>query len=367
MKKIVKNRSTSIKPGHLALMSTAERILEDIRPLIEEARRRAVIATNMVLVMRNWQIGRRIRVDILNFERAGYGKKIVATLSQQLTLEFGRGFTRDALFRMIQFAEYFQNPKIVAALSRQLGWSHFVEISGIKDQLKREFYSEMCRLERWSIRTLRSKIHGMLYERTAISKKPVELAKKELKALREEDRLTPDMVFRDPYLLDFLGLEDIYSEKDLESAILRELERFLIELGTDFAFLARQKRIVVDNEDYYLDLLFFHRRLRCLVAIDLKLGRFQAADKGQMELYLRWLEKHEKREGEASPIGLILCAEKSAEHIELMQLQKGGIRVAEYLTELPPQKVLEKKLHEAIQMAREQLAIKKGQLKREKG
>lgn len=215
----------------------------------------------------------------------------------------------------------------------------------------------MCRVERWSTRTLEKKIGGMLYERTALSKKPALLAKQELKALREEDRMTPDLVFRDPYILDFLGLKNAYSEKDLEAAILRELEQFLIELGTDFTFVARQKRLTVDRNDYYLDLLFYHRSLRCLVAIELKLDKFKPADKGQMELYLRWLEKYDLRPGENPPIGIILCAGKEQEEVELLQLGDSGIRVAEYMTELPPRHLLEKKLHEAIVLAREQLAL----------
>ncbi len=335
-----------------------DHLLGDIRSLIEGARQRVAQAVNAGLVLLHWQIGERIRKDILQEERAEYGRQIVAALSQQLTAEYGRGFTHHALLRMVQFSERFSDAKIVVTLSRQLGWSHFVELIAMEDPLQREFYAEMCRIERWSVRTLRSKVQGMLYERTGISKKPAELAKQELKKLREEDRLTPDLVFRDPYLLDFLGLKDTYSERDLESAILRELERFLVELGSDFAFLARQKRITVDQEDYYLDLLFYHRRLHRLVAIDLKLGHFQAADKGQMELYLRWLEKHEKQSGENLPLGLILCADKSIEHVELLQLEKSGIRVAQYLTELPPRKVLEHKLHEAIRIAREQLATR---------
>jgi predicted nuclease of restriction endonuclease-like (RecB) superfamily len=259
---------------------------------------------------------------------------------------------------MIRFVEVFPAQEIVYALSRQLGWTHFRTIIYLTDPLQRDFYAEMCRIERWSTRTLRAKIQGMLYERTAISRKPDELARQELAALRDEDRLTPDLVFRDPYLLDFLDLTDTYSERDLEAAILRELEHFLLELGGDFAFVARQKRITIDHEDYYLDLLFYHRRLRRLVAIDLKLGRFQAADKGQMELYLRWLEKYDRPSGEESPLGLILCAEKTAEHIELLQLEQSGIRVAEYLIELPPREVLARKLHEVIRRARERLALR---------
>jgi predicted nuclease of restriction endonuclease-like (RecB) superfamily len=236
-----------------------------------------------------------------------------------------------------------------------LSWSHFVEIIPLKDDLQRNFYAEMCRIERWSVRTLRKKIDDMLYERTAISNKPEELVKKELAALREEDRLTPDLVFRDPYFLDFLGLKDTFSEKDLETAILREMEGFILELGAGFSFVARQKRITVDNEDYYLDLLFFHRKLKRLIAIELKLGKFKAAYKGQMELYLRWLEKYEKEPGEETPLGLILCAGKASEQIELLQLHNSGIKVAEYMTELPERKLLEQKLHKAVEMARKRL------------
>ena len=215
---------------------------------------------------------------MLSERRAGYGEEIVSTLSRQLCQEFGQGYSRANLFRMIRFAQVFPEQPIVATLSRQLGWSHFVEIMALKDPLQRDFYAEMCRIERWSVRTLRERIGGMLFERTAVSKKPAVLAKRELAQLRDEDRLTPDLVFRDPYFLDFLGLQGMTSEKDLEAAILRDLEQFILALGTDFAFVARQKRISVDNEDYYLDLLFYHRRLMRLVAIDLKLGRFQAAD-----------------------------------------------------------------------------------------
>jgi len=216
----------------------------------------------------------------------------------------------------------------------------------------------MCRLERWSVRILQAKIQGMLFERTALSKKPEELARKDLTALRDEDCMTPDLVFKSPYFLEFLGLSDTFSEKDLENSILRELERFILELGTDFSFVARQKRISVDSEDYYIDLLFYHRKLRRLVAIDLKLGKFKAADKGQMELYLRWLDKYDRQPGEEQPIGLILCTGSSAGHIELLELEASSIRVAEYLTELPPRKVLEQKLKAAVAIARERLAAR---------
>ena len=223
------------------------------------------------------------------------------------------------------------------------------------DPLKREFYIEICRLEKWSVRTFRERIKSMLYERTAISKKPEETIKNDLQLLRDTQQITPDVVFRDPYFLDFLGLKDSYSEKDLETAILAELQRFIIELGHDFAFLARQKRIIIDNRDYRIDLLFYHRRLKGLVAIDLKIGEFDAAYKGEMELYLSYLKKHETIEGENPPIGLILCTGKNPEHIELMHLEQSNIKVAEYLTILPPKALLIEKLRRAVEIARQRV------------
>ena len=286
-------------------------LLGDIRSLIESAREQTARAINSALVGMYWHIGKRIREEVLQNERAEYGREILSTLSKELLEEYGQGFSVPNLSRMMQFAERFPAGEIVATLSQQLSWSHFVEIIPLEDQLKRDFYAEMCRVERWSVRTLRHKIGHLLFERTAVAQKPEALIKQDIAALRDEDRLTPDMVFRDPYFLDFLGLSGHHVEKDVEDAILRELEAFILELGAGFTFVARQKRITVDNEDYYLDLLFYHRHLRSLVAVDLKLGKFQAADKGQMELYLRWLEQHDTQPGEERPLGLILCADKS--------------------------------------------------------
>lgn len=327
-------------------------LLSDVREMIVAAREQVARAVDSGLVMLYWHIGRRVHQDILKSNRAEYGEKIVATLSRQLEAEFGRGFTEKNLRRMVQFAEVFPDEQIVATLRRQLGWSHFKEIIPIGDQFKRDFYAEMCRIENWSVRTLRKKIGSMLFERTALSKKPARLIQQELKALREEDKLTPDLVFRDPYVLDFLGLKDTYSEKDIETAILREIEAFILELGAGFCFVARQKRMQIDDRDYHLDLLFFHRKLRRLVAIDLKLEEFTAADKGQMELYLNWLKKHEQAPDEESPLGIILCAGKRAEHVELLEMNRNGIHVASYVTKLIPKKRLEQKLHEAVKMAR---------------
>ena len=338
------------KEDEIAIAS--EELVGSIRPLIEQAKARVAQSVNFELVMLYWQIGKHISEDLPAENRAEYGAKVVELVCEKLTAEYGKGFRRSNVFHMIRFAEVFDDLKIVQTLSGLLSWSHFIEIIYLKDPLQRQFYAEMARVERWSVRTLRKKIQGMLYERTAISRKPEELARQELEALQEEDRMTPDLVFRDPYLLDFLGLEDTYSERDLEAAILRELERFLLELGTDFSFIARQKRMTIGDRDFYLDLLFYHRSLHRLVAIELKLGSFDPAHKGQMELYLRWLDRYEHRLGEEPPIGLILCGEKNREQIELLQLDRGEIRVAEYLVELPPRRLLEAKLHEAIRLAR---------------
>lgn len=330
-----------------------EKLIGEIRSLIEQTRTNVAQTVNSALVLMNWHIGKRINDEILRNKRAEYGKQIVATVSAQLVIEYGRGFGRRNLFNMVSFASEFSNLKIVQTLSAQLSWSHFIEIIQIKEQLKREFYAEMCRIERWSVRTLRRKIQGMLFERTAIAKKPDEIIKQELAELRDEDKLTPDLIFQNTYFLDFLGLEGNFSEKDLENAILRQLEKFLLELGIGFAFVARQKRITVDGNDFYIDLILFHRELCRLVVVELKLGKFMPADFGQVEFYLRWLDKYERKSWEEAPIGLILCSEKSSERVELLALDERGIKVSDYWTELPDKKLLERKLHEAVHLARE--------------
>lgn len=299
-----------------------------------------------------WRIGKRIREDVLGSKRAGYGEEIVATLSRQLVGRYGRGFEAKNLRRMVQFAEAFPEEPMVATLWRHLSWSHFRELLPLKHRLQREFYAEMCRIEGWNVRTLAERIDSMLYERTALSRKPEALIRAELEALRARDQMAPSLVLKDPYVLDFLGVTDRYVERDLEDAILRDLEAFLLELGAGFAFVARQKRIQIDGDDYYIDLLFYNRLLRRLVAVDLKLGRFKPGDKGQMELYLRWLERYERAEQEERPLGLILCADKKAEQVELLELRDSGIHVAEYLTALPPREQLAERLHAAVEAAR---------------
>jgi predicted nuclease of restriction endonuclease-like (RecB) superfamily len=353
--------SRSMPPGSRSL-------LRDVRELILGARSRVAQSVDASLTILYWQVGSRIRNAILGEKRATYGEKVVMAIAARLETEFGRGFGEKNLRRMIQFAETFPDEQIVAALLRQLGWTHFTLLLPIKDSLRREFYAEMCRVERWNTRTLQKKIQSMLFERTALSRRPKQLAEIEIKALRERDQLTPDLFFRDPYLLDFLGLKDTYAEKDLEMAILREMESFILELGAGFAFLERQKRMIVDGADYYLDLLFFHRDLRRLVAVELKIGEFQPGDKGQMELYLRWLDRHERKDDEAAPIGLILCAGKRQETIELLDLDSSGIKVSSYWTEVLPKAALESKLHEATRLARHRLrqnSARAGETRRE--
>jgi len=333
----------------------SEALLHDIRQLIEDSRSRLAVTVNSALTLLYWNIGRRIHTEVLKGERAEYGEQIVATLAKQLETGYGRGFSSKNLRHMLRFDEVFPSEEIVYALSRQLSWTHLRSLIYIDNSLKREFYIEMCRAERWSTRTLQGRLDSMLFERTALSRQPDEVLTAELAALRETGEIMPNLLLKDPYVLDFLGLQDRYLEKDLEDAILRELENFLLELGAGFTFVARQKRLQIDNDDFYIDLLFYNRRLKRLVAIDLKMGDFKAADKGQMELYLRWLAKHEQEPGEASPLGIILCSGKKQEQIELLELDQSGIHVAEYLTELPPKAVLQQKLHEAIANSRQRL------------
>jgi predicted nuclease of restriction endonuclease-like (RecB) superfamily len=340
-----------VSPPNLA----SPQLLGDIRQLIENSRSALAATVNSALTQLYWHIGQRIRTDVLNNERAEYGEQIVSALSTQLQTDYGRGFSLKNLRHMLRFAECYPDVQIVSTLSRQLAWSHFLELIYLKDPLQRDFYTQMCAQERWSVRRLRERKDTLLFERTALSRQPEDLLASELAVLRESGELIPTLVLKDPYVLDFLGLNDRYLEKDLEDAILRELENFLLELGAGFTFVARQKRLQIDNDDFYIDLLFYNRRLKRLVAIDLKLGDFKAADKGQMELYLRWLAKHEQEPGEAAPLGIILCSGKKQEQIELLELDASGIHVAEYLTELPPKAMLQQKLHEAITRSRQRL------------
>ncbi|HEV8287159.1 MAG TPA: PDDEXK nuclease domain-containing protein [Chitinophagaceae bacterium] len=340
------------KSGTLINPKTFSRLFNDISSLIEQSRKNVALHINSEMVTVNWRIGTSINVNILENKRAEYGKAIISRLSDLLTSKYGSGYSIAHLTYCRTFAAIYPNEQIVHAMREQLSWTHIRIILSIKDEIKREFYLQLCIKERWKTRFLEERIDSMLFERTALSKKPDELIKKELTILKSDGTVTSDLVFRDPYVLDFLGLKDTYSEFDLESAILRQLQKFITELGSDFAFIARQKMITIDKEDFRIDLLFYHRGLRRLVAIDLKLDRFKAAYKGQMELYLKWLDKYERKEGEETPVGLILCAQKQQEQIELLELNHGHIRVAEYLTQLPSKELLAQKLQRAIEIAR---------------
>ena len=396
-----------------AAPTAADNLHAELHSLIASSRQRLAGAVNAELTRLYWRLGKRLHTEVLGgTNRAKYGDQLIKRVGDQLAQEFGRGFEAKNLRRMVQFAQVFAEPEIVATLSRQLSWSHFVNLLPLKTEQARQFYAGQAASHTWSVRELRHQIERKAFERT-------ELASLQATPVDAEsvDALgtSPAQVFKDPYFLDFLGLRQGHDEADLESAILRQLEAFILELGRGFAFVERQKRMVIDGEDFYVgtlcmalaslrqsdrdgpqgvflspivpllarkttrqtararlfagrrescrgspNLLFYHRRLRRLVAIELKLGRFKAAHKtenmGQMELYLKWLDKHERQAGEEAPIGLILCAESSREQVELLQMHKDGITVAEYWTELPPRAELEKHLHQALIEARERLA-----------
>ena len=327
-------------------------LIAEVKQLIQSAKQRAVVAVNAELTLLYWQVGKRIVDEVLNGERAEYGKQVIDNLASDLTAAFGKGWNKKQLHHCLRFAETFPEPEIVSALRRQLSWTHFKSLIYLDDSLKREFYLAMAVQERWSTRTLADRIDKQLFERTAISRKPEETIIRELALLREQGLVNENLILKDPYILDFLDLNDSYLEKDLEDAILRELQQFLLELGSGFSFVARQYRIQIDNDDFYIDLLFYNRKLKRLVAIDLKIDNFKAEYKGQMELYLRWLAKYEQEADENPPLGIILCAGKKQEQIELLELDGTGIHVAEYLTALPPKAVLEQRLHQAMINAR---------------
>lgn len=326
--------------------------ISDISLLIAQAKQRTVIAVNNELTLLYWHVGQRINQEILKGERADYGKQILVRLSKSLSAQFGRGWSQRNLMQMVKFHDVFPDSQIVQTLSAQLSWSHFVILSAIEEPVKRDFYTTMAIQEKWSTRTLDDRIGAVMFERTAIAKKPDDLIVSELSELRTRGQFNEELVLKDPYILDFLELNDRYLEKDLEDAILRDIEQFLLELGSGFSFIARQKRIQIDNDDFYIDLLFYNRKLKRLVAIDLKLEKFKHTHKSQMELYLSWLNKYETEEDENPPLGIILCTSKKQEQIELLGLDQGDIHVAEYLTNLVSMEQLEQRLHDSIAKAK---------------
>lgn len=322
-------------------------LINELSQLVEQTQRQVIVQNNSSLTLLFWQIGFRINETILQNKRGEYGKQIVQTLSSQLENKYGRNFEEKNLRRMMQFADQFADKEIVVTLSRQLSWSHFLAIIPIKNPEAKLFYAKQVSDQLMSVRDLRKLIEAKTFERTAIANIQTSPSPYNLQ-----------YTFKDPYLLDFLNLGNAYLEKDLEQGILHELEKFILELGKGFTFVERQKRMIIDGEDFNLDLLFYHRKLKRLVAIELKLGKFQAKHKGQMELYLRWLDKYEKEDGENTPIGLILCAESSREQIELLEMHKDGIIVAEYWTDLPPKKQFEEKIHSLLTEAKEKIERK---------
>lgn len=349
----------SIQENNSELRGKENELFTDVCQIIDGARDRIATHLNTELCLTNWYIGHRIKEDVLYNQRAEYGKQVVKNLAKLLTGRYGSGWKYEKLKQCIRVAYAFSEEEIRYALRTQLTWTHLRSLTGVKEPLARRFYVEMCRIEHWDTRTLDEKIDGQLFERTAISRKPEEVIKRELEQVKTTNQLLPDLVFRSSYFLDMLGLPDAFSEKDLEDAILSQIQSFIKELGSDFAFLDRQKRITVDAVDYYIDLLFFHRGLRRMVAIDLKLGKFKPEYEGQMLLYLRYLNKNERREGEESPIGLILCSEGNTEHIEYLMLEEDSpIKVAQYYTKLPDKKLLSEKLQRAIAIAKERYSEK---------
>ena len=335
-----------------------QNLIISIIDLIENAKTKVAIYTNSALVMLYWNIGNLINKEVLDNKRAEYGEQVIVQMAAELTKLYGSGFDRPNLSRMVKFARLYPNQQICVTASHKLSWSHLVRLIAIEDVLKRDFYVEMCCLEQWSVRLLKKKIDGMLYERTALSKQPESIIAAELDKLKQGNLNNPDLYLQDPYLLSFLQSKNISSEYDLEQAILDELQLFIQEFGSDFCFVARQKRMSTENNDRYLDLLFFHRNMRRLIAIELKMTTFQPEHAGQMEWYLKWLDKYERRHGEEKPLGIIICAGKDQEDIELLELDKTGIHVAQYLTELPQKDILEHKLRQAIAIARENYAKK---------
>ena len=333
------------------ILDIGKTLFEGITHLIDSTRKKVALNLNSETTFLYWGIGNYINTELKGKNKLSYGTKILATLSQQLTRAYGKGFTYTALTRMCKVASIIDK-KNIATLSQQLSWSHLIEFSGIENDTKRDFYIRLCVYETWGVRPLRDKIDAMLFERTAIAKQPEKAIQTSLTELKEKKNLNPELVFKNSYILNFLNLPHNYSEKDIENALISNLENFILELGNGFAFVERQKRISIDTNDYHLDLLFYHRKLKRLVAIDLKLGKFKPKHKAQMELYLRWLEKYEMQEGEEKPIGLLLCSEGNTEHIELLMLDEKDIKVAQYLTELPSKEWFADKLHRAIEIAK---------------
>ncbi len=339
-----------------------ESILEDISNVIEAARRSAARSVNCIMTAAYWLIGRRIvEFEQKGKRRAEYGEELIEQLAGDLSARYGRGFSVRNVWQMKAFYLAWPIPQTTSAESEDreilqtvsaesslssiaccfsLPWSAYVRLLSVKNENARRFYETEALRGGWSVRQLDRQINSQFYERTALSKNKAAMLTKGQKALAE-DRVLPEEEIKDPYMLEFLGLKDEYSETDLEEALIRHLGVFLLELGSDFCFIGRQKRLRIGDEWYRVDLLFFHRRLRCLVVIDLKIGKFTHADAGQMHLYLNYAREHWVRDNENPPVGLILCAQKD-EAIARYALEglPNKVMASEYRTALPDEKEL---------------------------
>ncbi len=330
----------------------SDNLYQGVSEIIDNAMQRVAVYVNAQSSMTFWNVGKYI-IDDMDYQTySAYGQKILATLSQRLMARYGKGYTYSALTRMMKVARIYGNREMFAMLSQTLTWSHFLELITIEDGTKRLFYQQMGIAEHWSVKQLRDKQDEMAYERSLIAAKPDDKIAKTLERICPQ-HMEPDVVLKSSYVLDFLGLSGYYSEEELEAAISKQLENFILELGQGFAFLERQKRFTIDGTDYYLDLLFYHRKLKCLVAIDLKLGKFKPQYKGQMELYLKYIQKYDMQSGENLPIGLLLCSEGNTEHIELLMLDEDNIKVGQYTTYLPDKQWFIDKLNRSILIAKE--------------
>lgn len=358
-------------------------IVSELSDLIESARRVSARSVNAVMTASYWEIGRRIvESEQRGKKRAGYGEALLERLAADLTAKFGRGFGARNLWLMRRFFVHWPEDQILQTVSAEsqsvnkgplksseivqtssaessfkrlkqlvryfpLPWSHYVRLMGISSGEARRFYETEALRCGWSVRQLDRQISSQFYERTALSRNKVSMLKKAGKA-EPGDLLTPEEEIKDPFVLEFLGLRDEYSESDLEEALILHLEAFLLELGGDFAFVARQRRLRIGDEWYRVDLLFFHRKLRSLVVIDLKLGRFTHADVGQMHLYLNYAKEHWVHEEENPPVGVILCAQKdeAVAHYALEGLPN-KVLAREYMTVLPSEESLAQEIEKA--------------------
>ena len=341
----------------LKVTDTDKGLVDDIRNLIELAKTRVAVAVNSQMTMLYWNIGKRIGQEVEQNSTSGYGEQTVKNIAKILSAEYGKGFSRTVLSNMMQFYEAFPDAKIVPTLSENLSWSHIIELLTLKTKSEQEFYAYMAVESNWSVRQLRYNIHVMTYDRTIASQKSrTPLQMPAISREYSKEIMLPDILLKDPYVLDFLGLKGDFYENELEEAILKEIEKFLLEMGTGFSFVARQKRLSVDGDHFYLDLLLYNRKLKRMVVVELKKGKFKPEYKGQMEFYLNYLKEYETYEGEEAPIGIILCTEKSHSQVQLMDLTQSGIHVAEYWTELPSQDIFERKVQEIVLQVKENIA-----------